>query len=167
MAIGISHKVQATHLVLSCIDHRCTDDLVSVIPDILNDAENAWDRYDLISLPGASKGVMQTARPSWGEAFWDQLGVALSLHTHIDTVVVVDHLECGAYRHFHPGYEADMEGAHREVTAAFAAEVQRRHAGLKVERWLLEPALGSDLTWEARCLGTDGLAERVVRCSPH
>ena len=107
---------------------------------------------------------MRAERPSWGEAFWDQVAVALSLHTRITTVVVVDHLQCGAYRHFHPGYEANMEEAHRAVTADFAAAVRARHPALRVERWLLEPVPGSDLIWEARCLGTERRAERVVRC---
>src|SRR5262249_51020581 len=104
---------------------------------------------------------------AWGTAFWEQLAIALVLHQKIDTVLVVDHLQCGAFRHFLPGYDDNMEAYHRDVTAYFALQVKARHPNLKVERWLLEPTPGSQLTWQARCLTTDRQAERIVPCHEH
>lgn len=160
-ALEFGHEVPATHLVVCCIDHRCTDDLVAVIPGIINDPDKKdWDRYDLIALPGASLGPMQDEHRSWGKAFWSQFGIALSLHKDIRTVVVADHLHCGAYKQLYLGYESNREAAHEHITLRFAAEVKARHPWLKVERWLLQPMKEQDgakvpyLNWEAKSLDT-------------
>ncbi len=159
-------KVEATHIVLSCIDHRCTDDVVTVMPKIMEEGNGgvpvdyAGEKYDHLALPGASLGVMQRAFPAWGEAFWQQLAVALELHPKIHTLVILDHMDCGAYKRLLPiGDDAVAEReAHRTITSDLADEVTRRHPGLNVSRWVLEPLDPAHKhAWCARDLQRDEL----------
>lgn len=163
-------KVEATHIVLSCIDHRCTDDVVAVMPKIMAEGNGgtpvdfAGEKYDHLALPGASLGVMQRAFPAWGEAFWQQLAVALELHPKIHTLVVLDHMDCGAYKRLLSlGDDAVAEKeAHRTITSELAEEVSRRHPGLTVTRWVLEPLdPPRKHTWCARDLQRDELHPNV------
>jgi hypothetical protein len=163
-------KVEATHIVLSCIDHRCTDDVVTVMPKIMEEGNGgvpvdyAGEKYDHLALPGASLGVMQSAFPAWGEAFWQQLAVALELHPRIHTLVILDHMDCGAYKRLLPigdDVAAEKE-AHRRITSELAEEVRRRHSGLTVTRWVLEPANPPQKhRWHARDLQSDQLHPNV------
>lgn len=157
-------KVEATHIVLSCIDHRCTDDVVTVMPQIMAEGDGgvcdelAREKYDHLALPGASLGVMQRTFPAWGEAFWQQLALALVLHPKIRTLVVLDHMDCGAYKRLLPIGDDDAaeKAAHQSTTSDLAEEVRRRHPGLTVTRWLLEPVDPSDKRkWWARDLQND------------
>lgn len=163
-------RVQATHIVLSCIDHRCTNDVVDVMPKIMaegNGGEHvalAGEKYDHLALPGASLGVMQSAFPAWSEAFWQQLALALVLHPKIHTFVILDHMDCGAYKRLLAlGDDAAKEKkAHRDITRALADEVGRRHPGLTVTRWLLEPSPPTqEHDWCARDLQTNKLHHNV------
>lgn len=149
--------VDATHLVVSCIDHRCTDDLTSIMGQIIG-SDDAWDRYDHIALPGASLGVVQQAYGSWSQAFWEQLGIALKLHPKITTVVLVDHLHCGAYKSLYPAYKESSRDDHERVTAAFREQLDARKAEwlkcrpcefekLHVQRLVLEPCDETKLNW--------------------
>lgn len=158
-------SVEATHFVVSCIDHRCTDDLQSVMSSIVSpDCEdpNAWDRWDHIALPGASIGVMQSVFPSWRDAFTIQLSIALDLHKHIKTIVVVDHLDCGAYKRLHAEYGKDdaQRKAHDRFTSEFRAFILALYPWMRVQRFLLEPHRNQDgsqdkLNWHALDLDTN------------
>ena len=163
-------KVEATHIVVSCIDHRCTDDVVAVMPKIMAEGNGgvsvdfAREKYDHLALPGASLGVMQRTFPVWGEAFWEQLDVALQLHPKIRTLVILDHMDCGAYKRLLPigdDVAKEME-AHREVTRDLAEEVGRQHPVLTVTRLLLEPSEPPQKhRWHARDLQTDVIHPNV------
>ncbi|MGV3619475.1 MAG: hypothetical protein ACO1OB_01585 [Archangium sp.] len=160
-------KVEATHLVLSCIDHRCTDDLVSVMKRIIP-GDDAWDRYDHIALPGASLGVVQREYLSWSTAFWEQLGAALQLHPFVKTVVIVDHLHCGAYGLLYKSvsgkdYDGTSSAAHEDITARLKTQFARKHPELAVERWVLEPRDARKLNWCARSLDS----EKTFACRRH
>lgn len=141
-------EIKASHLLVSCVDHRCTNDLARVMPWIIcrqskdeseqSDQQKAAERYDHIALPGASLGVVQETFPAWREAFFQQLALALTLHPEIRTLVVADHMDCGAFRRLWPTTCDDVEReAHETVTRAFAKLVRDRHPKLVVERWLL------------------------------
>jgi hypothetical protein len=124
----------------------------------------AGEKYDHLALPGASLGVMQSAFPAWSEAFWQQLALALVLHPMIHTLVILDHMDCGAYKRLLAlGDDAAKEKkAHREITRALAEEVTRRHPGLTVTRWLLEPSPPTqEHDWCARDLQTNKLHHNV------
>lgn len=173
-------EVDATHLVLSCIDHRVTDDVRSVMTRIITKrADTAIDDYvasnqwDHIALPGASIGVVQSADPSWGQAFFAQVEAALGLHPKIETLVVIDHLYCGAYGVFEPGaYDKKkretQDPLHRARTADFkalvAARAKTKH--LAVERWLLEPCDAVKLNWRVRSLDDESTVYDCVVHTP-
>ncbi|MBL8956176.1 MAG: hypothetical protein JNK82_35710 [Myxococcaceae bacterium] len=146
-----SVEVDATHLVLSCIDHRCTDDLASVVHHLIDEPQQ-WNRYDHIALPGASLGIVQHMFPAWGEAFWQQFGAALTLHPKITTVLLVDHLHCGAYKLFYTAvddreYDGSSRDAHDRITGRLKRKLEKRYPSLKVERWVLEPRDEDALDW--------------------
>jgi hypothetical protein len=96
--------------------------------------------------------------------FWQQLALALVLHPMIHTLVILDHMDCGAYKRLLAlgDDDAKEKKAHREITRALAEEVTRRHPGLTVTRWLLEPSPPTqEHDWCARDLQTNKLHHNV------
>jgi len=81
-------------LLLSCMDYRLVDDVVRYM-----DSRGLTNKYDHVILAGASLGVLQDKNLSWGQTFWDHVGVAIDLH-HIQKVIILDHRDCGAYKVF-------------------------------------------------------------------
>ncbi len=128
-------------MILSCIDHRCTNDIVHNITRIIGEKEEiAQERYDHFILAGASLGVVQKTFPAWRETFWQHLFLARALHKGIKTLVLLDHQECGAYKAAFPTYtdsDASALALHQQVTSKLEAMVKKKVPGLKVERWLL------------------------------
>lgn len=122
-------------LLLSCMDYRLTDDTVAYM-----DGRGLRDKYDHVVLAGASLGALTDKYPSWGEAFWSHLDVAISLHA-IHKVMVLDHRDCGAYKVI-LGADAiatpELElAAHTKELQALRAEIKRRHEHLEVELGLM------------------------------
>lgn len=85
-----AHEAEA--LLLSCMDYR------------LMDAIGAWmtcqglrDKYDHVVLAGAALGPTNDRYPDWAETFWTHLDLAVRLH-EIKKVIVLDHMDCGAYK---------------------------------------------------------------------
>jgi carbonic anhydrase len=82
---------QAKALVLSCIDFRF---LKSEIDFLLT--KNMANNYDWTALAGASLALEGFPHEADAQAFWDQLDLSYKLH-HIQTVMIIDHEDCGAY----------------------------------------------------------------------
>lgn len=159
-------EIYATHILLSCIDHRCTNDVVRVMPGIIRHSlatDSTWsddalaEMYDHITIPGASLGVVQSTFPAWGEAFWQQLELTLAMREKVRTVILLDHMDCGAYKRLlaldapspdRPGSIEREREEHLRFTATLRDELLRRFSkSLRVERWLLEP---TDEHWNDR-----------------
>ncbi|MEX1108086.1 MAG: carbonic anhydrase [Dongiaceae bacterium] len=126
---------KAKALLLSCMDYRLIDDLVRFM-----DKQGLQDQYDHVILAGASLGVVSIAFTDWHETFWQHLDVAIDLH-HIETVIVVDHRDCGAYRIAlsvdtagDPEIELDQ---HRATMIEFAKQLEERHPTLGLETYLM------------------------------
>ena len=81
-------------LLLTCMDFRLQNETVTYM-----DRRGLRDKYDHIVLAGASLGPQIPDRPDWSRVFWDHLETAIALH-HISKVIVLDHLDCGAYKAF-------------------------------------------------------------------
>lgn len=143
-------KSAATHVILSCIDYRHVDDIVAAHYDLR-------DTYDHLIVPGASLGVLQKTYPEWGKAFWSQLRVARSLHQRIETFIILEHMDCGAYRELLNGgadLDRDTERRHHEEQALrLEQQLRSRAKWLKrIERrimtpemvtaWMVEPLAG-------------------------
>jgi hypothetical protein len=121
---------KAKALMLSCMDYRLTDELVSFM-----DRDGMHDEYDHVVLAGASLGVVAEELAAWRPAFWDQLDLAVKLHG-IEEVIVVDHRDCGAYKLIKGAEAVDTPekelAVHTEVLAAFAAQVHEKHPDLGI-----------------------------------
>ena len=79
-------------LLLSCMDYRLMDDIERYMA-----GRGLRDKYDHIVLAGASLGAITDKYPAWNQTFWEHLDVAIALH-HVQTVIVMDHRDCGAYK---------------------------------------------------------------------
>jgi carbonic anhydrase len=123
----------ADALLLSCMDYRLVDDIVTYM-----NARGMVNQYDHVVLAGASLGATSDAL-KWGQTFWDHLDVAIKLH-HIKKVIVLDHLDCGAYRVvFGKDFKGDEELAiHREQLAKLKAAVTAKFPELMVETLIMK-----------------------------
>ena len=78
--------------LLTCIDYRYPSEIDKFM-------KSKSYKYDIFSLAGASLGVTQTKYPHWTQSFFDYLDFAILLH-QVNKVVVIDHMDCGAYKYF-------------------------------------------------------------------
>jgi carbonic anhydrase len=81
-------------LCVTCIDYRFVNRDVTWLNTELG---LQFDNYDIVALAGGALAAIKTAVPQTTAGFWDQIKIAISLH-HIKKVVLVDHMDCGAYR---------------------------------------------------------------------
>lgn len=88
-----AHHARA--LVLNCMDFRLIDDLTHYF-----DRSGYNNNYDDFILAGASLGFNQKKFPEWRETFVKHLELAKTLHD-IHEVIIVDHMQCGAYKYFY------------------------------------------------------------------
>jgi carbonic anhydrase len=123
-------------LLLSCMDYRLIDDLVTFM-----DSRGLQGNYDHVILAGASLGAVTDKMPDWGHTFWEHLDTAIQLH-HIKKVMVIDHRDCGAYKLL-LGDAAVKDPAtelasHTEELHRLRALIKTKHADLEVELGLME-----------------------------
>ena len=149
-----------TVLLLGCMDLRLLDDTVRFM-----NGDNLANRYDQFILAGAALGVMQTTLPSWRQAFFDHLDLAVELHA-IKDVYILEHRNCGAYGCFlgedgkygeSDAEQAREEQAHREQAfalrdAILAYATEKRAAGPDAPRLCPDPKLAnpSPLDWDLK-----------------
>jgi carbonic anhydrase len=129
-------RAQAGHcevLLLSCMDYRLNDDLVTYM-----NGRGLKDNYDHVVLAGASLGALTEQKPDWGRTFWQHLDAAIALH-HIAKVMVVDHRDCGAYKLLLG--EAAVKDPATEL-ASHEAQLRRLRAAIKDKHPELEVELG-------------------------
>ena len=126
-----AHAVEA--LLLTCMDFRLQNETVAYM-----DRRGLRDKYDHIVLAGASLGVLTEDRPEWAAVFWDHLETAIALH-HVRKVMVLDHLDCGAYKLFLG------EAAVRDPVSELTAHSQRLRllrSSINQQNSMLEVELG-------------------------
>jgi hypothetical protein len=83
---------KAKTLLLSCMDYRLMDEIERYMLRL-----GLYHNYDHIVLAGASLGAVTEKYPAWTRTFWDHLDLSVKLH-EIETVIVMDHRDCGAYQ---------------------------------------------------------------------
>jgi carbonic anhydrase len=122
-------------LVLSCMDFR----LVNEVGFLLNE-HGLINRYDQVSMAGATLGVATDKRPAWAETFWDHLDVAIKLHG-VKRVIAINHRDCGAFKLVFgkdygklPDEETEI---HTKVMTDFKSLVQKRQPNIEVELFLM------------------------------
>ncbi|MFY0615178.1 MAG: hypothetical protein JXQ99_26850 [Hyphomicrobiaceae bacterium] len=129
-----SHETES--LVLNCMDYRLVDDVVRYM-----DARGMKNKYDQVTLAGASIGVLADDNAAWAKTFWEHVALARSLH-NIKKIIVIDHRDCSACKAFvGPDCAADPEterAVHAGMLNRLADEVHRRQPGLEVELLLMD-----------------------------
>lgn len=136
-AVKVQSKGHTTEaLVLSCMDFRMMDHVSNFLAD-----KGLQGKYDLVAIAGAAIGVMNDAKPTWGELFWEHVGLAQDLH-EIRRVIVIDHRDCGACKAFVSSDCADDRQHELEIhtkwLSSLLEEVQNRAPDLAVELYLMD-----------------------------
>ncbi|MBX3186581.1 MAG: hypothetical protein KF819_06185 [Labilithrix sp.] len=104
---------KAKTLLLSCMDLRVIDETAVLMHEL-----GLQNKYDHVSVAGSSLGVLTASYKGagarfeekrgvadirhFGKTFWNHVDLAIALH-EIDKVVIVEHADCGAYKHFTKG----------------------------------------------------------------
>ena len=96
-----THK--ATAMVLACIDYRFVQTAIYYLEASVLD-----DKFDLTTLAGASLGYNQPKFKCWKETFEQLTKLAIELHS-ITEIIVIDHMDCGAYALLYPGLVKNSE----------------------------------------------------------
>jgi hypothetical protein len=151
---------KADAFVVSCIDPRLADDTTFLMA-----ALGRTDRYSEMRIAGAALAAVDTARPAWGAALWENLAASRQLHG-VRTVVFVNHRDCGAM-HLWAGRRLADDPAeelrqHRSVLESAAAAVRARHPDMAVELRLMELDGSATLLPCAACAAPGGLRAEAV-----
>ena len=114
--------------LITCMDFRFVDD------EIIYMTEKGYDvNYDIFVLAGVSIGINQTSYPNWKETLFNHIEISKKLH-HIKEVILLDHLDCGAYKTFAPKFENEQEEKilHYRNLMKAAEEIREKFPDLKV-----------------------------------
>ena len=126
---------KAKAIVITCMDFRLIDDAVLFFNSIgLN------NNYDEFVLAGASLGYNQTVYSAWTETFDKHIELAEQLHD-ITEVIVIDHMQCGAYKIFYnlPSISRPDEIAlHNENFIKFKQKINQKYPQLTVITYLMD-----------------------------
>ena len=123
----------AKAIVLSCMDFRFINDRVYFF-----NASGFRDNYNKFSLAGASLGYNQDSFPAWSETFDKHIELAIDLH-QINEVVVLDHMDCGAYRILYDNPSMSMQEEyelHKINLNKFKIAMNKKYPSLKVTTFL-------------------------------
>ena len=125
----------ADALLLSCMDYRLVEETERYMA-----GRGLSHNYDHVAIAGASIGALNSKFPDWGQAFWEQLDIAIQLHG-VHKVIVIDHRDCGAYKLIlgedltpNPGHETDV---HAKQLRLLRTAIKEKHATLDVELLLM------------------------------
>ena len=131
-------------LLLTCIDYRyprrVLDAMARLLPGVA---------YDQFILAGASLGA---CRPDWQEVLVQHVEAALFLKHDIRRIVILDHRDCGAYRHprelkvpkkiLKRGLPKDVrpskeKAVHESVLSMLIPMLRERFPEMEFHAWLL------------------------------
>jgi len=118
----------AKAVVLTCMDFRFVNDSVY----FLN--KQYKDDYNKLSLAGASLGYNQDTFKEWGVTIDKHIELAKQLHD-VDEVIVIDHMDCGAYRILYDNQQMSKEEEyelHRKNLNKFRSIINEKFPKLKV-----------------------------------
>ena len=125
----------AKAIVLTCMDFRLIDDAVLFFNSLgLN------NNYDEFILAGASLGYNQTVYSAWGETFDKHIELAELLHDITD-IIVLDHIQCGAYKIFYnlPSIaRVDEIALHNQNFIIFKQTINQKYPHLNVSSYLMD-----------------------------
>jgi carbonic anhydrase len=128
-----AHTAKA--IVITCMDFRLIDDVVRYL-----DSKGYNNNYDEFILAGASLGYNQTTYSAWTETLDKHIELAEKLH-HIKEVIVIDHMNCGAYKIFYDRKsisESDEIALHKDNFIKFKATIKQKYPQLGVKTLLMK-----------------------------
>jgi carbonic anhydrase len=91
LAAQLKDLPQAEVLLLTCMDFRFFEKISTVMEDA-----GLAGKYDHVILAGAALGAVEPRVEHWHKTFFDHLELAEKLH-NVETVIVLEHRDCGAY----------------------------------------------------------------------
>ena len=121
-----AHNAKA--FLVTCMDFRFINDEVSHMQ------EKGYDvNFDSFVLAGVSIGINQTKYPEWEKTLYDHIEISKNLH-HIQKIILFDHLDCGAYKTFCPGFKNEEEerALHVEQLKIAAEKLKKKYNDLKI-----------------------------------
>lgn len=125
-----AHKAKA--FLVTCMDFR-----------LLNDARNIMKKkgldvnYDQFILAGVSLGYNQTKYGYWKKVMLDHINMSIKLH-HTSKVILLDHLDCGAYKTFVEGLTPENEvEEHKKNLLAAKNDIKAQIPSVEVYTWIL------------------------------
>jgi hypothetical protein len=128
-----AHTAKA--IVLTCMDFRLIDDAVLFFNSL-----GINNNYDEFILAGASLGYNQTVYSAWSETFDKHIELAEQLHDITD-VIVVDHMQCGAYKLFYK-YQSitrvEEIALHKQNFIIFTQTINQKYPQLNVSYYLMD-----------------------------
>ena len=132
-ALAAGGKYEA--MVLGCIDPRMHEPVRAFAVK-----HGLIGQYSQFTIAGAAIGVVAPAFAEWHKTFWDNLAASIELHS-IETVIAIDHRDCGAARIAYGDAasatpEAETE-THRKALAEVRRQVGVRQPKLRVEALLM------------------------------
>lgn len=128
-----AHTAKA--LVITCIDFRLIDDA-----EYFLNSKGYNNNYDEFILAGASLGYNQTKYDSWKKTIDDHINLSKKLHD-IKEIIVIDHMDCGAYKMFYDKQQFPREEEillHKENFNKFKEQINKLYPDLKVSIYLME-----------------------------
>ena len=129
------NKLTAHHakaFVVTCMDFRLFNDTNRHLK------ERGYNvNYDQFVLAGVSLGFVQQKYPGWGKSLLDHIGISIKLHK-ITKVILLDHLDCGAYKTFCPGLKKEEEyNEHKKNLKIAKEQINKVFPSIKVKTWIL------------------------------
>ncbi|TDH57926.1 hypothetical protein E2C06_35320 [Dankookia rubra] len=129
---GIARAASGNYeaMLVNCIDPRFTTGSFEYMG-----TRQMRNRYSQFVIAGGPVGAVHPRFAAWHQAFWDNLGITVSLHS-IKSVVALTHRDCGAAKlAFGEAAVADPTAetaTHAKALSIFRAEVASRQPALKV-----------------------------------
>ena len=125
----------AKTIVLTCMDFRLIDDSSLFLNSI-----GLHNNYDNFILAGASLGYNQTLYSACSEKFDKHIELAEQLHDITD-VIVLDHIQCGAYKLFYnlsSITRVDEIALHHQNFIIFKQTINQKYPHLNVSSYLMD-----------------------------
>ena len=137
-----AHDAKA--VLVTCMDFRFINDEISHMKDKGYDVN-----FDGFVLAGVSIGINQNKYPEWAKTFFEHIELSKKLH-HIKKVVLLDHLDCGAYKLFASEFTTEEEERelHVKELKIAAEKIRTKFPDLKVVCKIMD----TDRTVEKVCV---------------
>ena len=129
------NKLTAHHakaFLITCMDFRLFNDTNRILK------ERGYNvNYDQFVLAGVSLGLVQQKFPGWGKSVLDHIGISIKLH-QINKVILLDHLDCGAYKTFCPDLKKEDDYNEHKKNLKLAKEmINEAFPSITVKTWIL------------------------------